>query len=81
MAGKVLKMGAIAKIQQSEATKLRARVAKLKSQKRGLSQRYTNLYNRTADLIEYLDQYILPKQRTTRKKQLHDAVEHVRKLL
>lgn len=58
-----------------------AQIAKLKSKKRGLSQRYTNLYNRTADLLDYLDEHILPKQKTIRKQRLDEAMERVRRLL
>ena len=40
-----------------------------------------DLYNRTADLLDYLDEHILPKQKTIRKQRLDEAMERVRRLL
>jgi hypothetical protein len=81
MAVNVVKIGEYKHTQHSEAAKLRAQVAKLKSQKRGISLRYTNLYNRTDALIEYLDDYIVPMLKTSRKKQCEEHIEQVRRLL
>ena len=43
----------IVKMPQSEATKLRAQVLELKSDRRSLSTQLTNLHNRTAKLVEF----------------------------
>jgi hypothetical protein len=71
----------IVKMPQSEATKLRAQVVELKSDRRSLSTQLTNLQNRTAKLVEYLDQNIVPKQKTLRRKRLNEAIKPVRNLL
>ncbi len=71
----------IVKMPQSEATKLRAQVVELKSDRRSLSTQLTNLQNRTAKLVEYLDHNIVPKQKTLRLKRLNEAIKPVRNLL
>jgi hypothetical protein len=71
----------IVKMPQSEATKLRTKVAELKSDRRSLSTQLTNLQNRTAKLVEYLDEHIVPKQKTLRRKRLNEAITPVRNLL
>lgn len=69
------------KMPQSEANNLRARVTELKSDRRSLSTQLTNLRNRTVQLLEYLDENIVPKQKTLRRKRLEEAIKPVRNLL
>jgi hypothetical protein len=71
----------VVKMPLSEATRLRTQVAALKKQRRGLKMRLSHLQNRCSGLIDYLDDYIVPKLKTTRKKQCEEAIEPVRNLL
>lgn len=71
----------IVKMPQSEATKLRARLADLKSERRSLKMRLTNLRGRAADLVGYLDDYIVPTLNTTRKKMCEQHIRRVRTVI
>ena len=55
--------------------------SKLKSERRGSRMKHTNLFNRTTDLVEYLEEYVIPNLNTTRKAQCSALVEHVKRLL
>ena len=68
-------------IPQSEMAKLREKLKALKKERRGLKTRLTHLQNRSSDLIVHLDDYIVPKQKTVRKKQLLEAMQPVRNLV
>jgi len=69
------------KVLEDRLEELSVTLATLKSGRKGARQKHTNLHTRTTELVQYLDDYIIPKLKTKRQQQCSEMVEHVRLLL